>query len=278
MIKIMPLLIVTLLASGDGSKFTRFNNAIMEHRFDEAEKIIKNWGKNKTADPQFHICLFNLHMNKARSSGISVNSQGVNPSVTYDKKEAHRGIAILKKAIKKFPRHFEMRYGLIWAYFELKEFNNALSEVKSSFKYLSKHKNETIYWNNNEVLKSPESFIFPIAQGYFRTLVQEKRFLLHSNMPIKFADIMIKYFPKNKIGYTNKGSVLLIRNKTKRALKYLKMAHNLDKDDLIIIMNLGMVYKDLNNKAMAKKYFTKIVNSGEKSQIVEAAKRELGKL
>jgi len=177
------------------NNFSKFNKYLENSDLKSAKHIIDTWGDNKLKDPQYYICQFNYYVNKSKTSGVRLQTQLPNnktsfqlsdpktgkvtaylfSDVHYDRKIINKGINFIKRGIKLFPDHFEMRFGLMWCYKELYQLDSYLVEFDDALKYLTNHKNKKIYWNNNIVLESPKKFIFGSSQGNFGELFSNRK-------------------------------------------------------------------------------------------------------
>ncbi len=287
--------VLLISGSSSASSFEEFNKYIKERDFKKAQVVLDKWGKNKDNDPQYYICLFNYHLNKSRTEGIGVQArppQGEKtieitdpktgevkgyfaPIVNYDPGEAQKGIQYLKTGINKFPDHYEMRFGLLYALKELNQYENYLSELENALNYFHDKRLKKIYWNNNEVISDPATFMIERAQGNFHELTEDEGILKNAAFTHKYCDLLIKYFPKHKYGYSNKGVVYYQNKDFKHALEYFLKAYGIDPRDELIAFNMGFLYKEMNDKKNARKYFKKVIEIGKEEYTVEGAKKQL---
>ncbi len=297
-VKIFILFTLLSLFLLGASNFERFNDCIKKSDLKGAKTIVDNWGQNKEKDPQYYICAFNYHINKSRTEGIGIQQNPPKgetiqitdpatgevkgyfaPSVHYDEKEAQKGLDYLKIGIKKFPDHYEMRFGLIWMYKELYQLDNYLQELEDALLYLTKVNPPKIYWNNNESITEPKNFVLETAQGnFFKIMNEDKRIANNTNFAHKHCDLMIKYFPRHKYGYSDKATVYNMSNDLKNALTYHLKAFSLDSRDELIAFNIGFTYKQMGDKTNAIKYFKKVQEISKDPYYVEGAKKQLEEL
>ena len=295
---LMPFFILSLLlisGSSSASSFEEFNNYIKERDFKNAQVVLDKWGKNKDNDPQYYICLFNYHLNKSRTEGIGIQAkppQGEDtiqitdpktgetkgyfaPVVSYDPDEAQKGIQYLKAGINKFPDHYEMRFGLLYALKEMNQYENYLSELEKALSYFHDKRLKKIYWNNNEVISDSAVFMVERVQGNFHELMENEDILKNAAFTHKYSDLLIKYFPKHKYGHSDKGVIYYQNKDFKHALEYFLKAFSLDPRDELIAFNLGFLYKEMKDKKNARKYFKKVIAVGKEEYTVGGAKKQL---
>jgi tetratricopeptide (TPR) repeat protein len=296
-VKAFILLVVVSIFLLGASNFETFNECIKQGDLKCAKKIIDNWGTNKENDPQYYICLFNYYVHKSRTEGLAIQQKPPEgetieitdpktgevkgyfaPSVHYDEEEAQKGIDYLKVGIKKFPDHYEMRFGLLYMYKEVYQLDNYLEELKNALSYLTKVKPSKIYWNNNESITNPNNFVLETVQGNFFDIMNDKNISANTNFMHTYCDHMIKYFPQHKYGYSDKGIIYYVSNDLKNALDYFLKAFSLDKQDELIAFNLGFTYKKMGDKVNAIKYFKKVLELSNDEYYVEGAKQQLEEL
>jgi len=106
----------------------------------------------------------------------------------------------------------------------------------------------------------------------------EENISANTNFIYKYCDHMIKYFPRHKYGYSNKGIIYYVSNDLKNALDYFLKAFSLDNQDELIAFNLGFTYKQMGDKVNAIKYFNKVLEISKDEYYVEGAKRQLEEL
>ena len=296
-VKAFILLAVASIFLLGASNFETFNECIKEGDLKGAKKIIDNWRQNKENDPQYYICLFNYHVNKSRTEGIGIQQKPPKgetieitdpktgevkgyfaPSVHYDEEEAQKGIDYLKVGIKKFPNHYEMRFGLLWIYKELYQLDNYLEELENALTYLTEVKPSKIYWNNNESITNPNNFVLETVQGNFFDIMDDENISANINFIHTYCDHMIKYFPQHKYGYSDKGGIYYSVKDFKNALVYFLKAFSRDKQDALIAGNIGFTYKAMGDKINAIKYFNEVLEITNDEYYVEGAKRQLEEL
>ncbi len=300
--KILMLIVISsallISESSSASSFDDFNRYIRGRDLKKAKAVLDNWGQDKDNDPQYYVCLFNYHINKSRTEGIGIQKSPPEgektiqitdpktggivgyfaPIVSYDPPEAQKGINHLKDGVNKFPDHYEMRFGLLYAYKELKQFENYLLELENGLSFLRKNNLKKIYWNNNEIISNPADFIIETVQGNFHDLITSENIREDLNFAYKYCDLLIKYFPKHKYGYSNKGIIYYQNKDFKHALEYFLKAYSIDPKDELIVSNIGFLYKEMNDKNNAKKYFKKVIEIGKDDFYVGGAKQQLNLL
>ncbi len=281
--------------SSSASSFDDFNKYVQDRDFKKAMSVLDNWGKDRENDPQYYICLFNYHISKSRTEAVGMRStppQGektmqitdpktkkivgyLGPVETYDRDEAQKGINYLKIGIDKFPDHYEMRFGLMYAYREMNQFDKYFIEMERGLKYLRDKRPKKIYWNNNKVIENPADFLVEMSQGSFTELTGDEKYQFDTKRANRYCDLMIQYFPKHKYGYSDKGVTSYQNKDFKHALDYFLKAYNLDPKDELIAFNLGFLYKELKDKNNARTYFKRVLQISKDDYYISGAKEQL---
>lgn len=293
MYKFLTILLLSVTIQYAQDSFSKFNDYISNDDFENAKLILDNWGENKENDPQYYICNFNYYFNKSRESVIAIENEApagkslqiqdkdtgepkgyIGERIVYDEKIAQQGIDFIKKGIEKFPDHFEMRFGLMFLYRELKQWDNYLLELENTLKYLTDNNPEFVYWNNNEKIVDP-SFTIETIQGALFEILNEHGPEKYNKFMHSYCDLMIKYFPNNKYGYSNKGVLYYYREEDADALKYYEKARSIDKDDMLILFNIGVLQAAMNQKEKAKKSFNEIISKNSDPYYVDESKKQL---
>jgi tetratricopeptide (TPR) repeat protein len=280
------------------SQFDDFNKAIDNNDYPWAKLIIDNWGEGAENDPQYYIAQFNYYFNISRKEAVGVNGgkpdtdaefvlsdpqsgevKGyVAPEVTYDKEKVKTGIDYIKQGIKKFPNHYEMRFGLLWLYKDMENFNEYLPVLEESLKWVTQNKPEFIFWNNNEKKTDVNKFLLENVQGNFFDIMNSEKGSMPGDFTSRYSDLMIQYFPDHKFGYTNKGVSYVEKGDLSKANEYFLKALKIDSNDALIAFNIGYCYKDQKDFANAKIYFSKVMQISKDKQFTDMAKKEIEEL
>ena len=295
---VIPAILLLSASSGRASSFDDFNKYVQDRDFKKAKGVLDNWGKDRENDPQYYISLFNYHINKSRTEAVGMRTTPppgedtfqltdpdtkkvvgyLGPVVSYDLEEAQKGINHLKAGIDKFPDHYEMRFGLLYAYRETNQFDNYFTEMERGLKYLREKRPKKIYWNNNEVIKDPEDFTVELLQRGFSELSQDEKYQFDAKRANRFSDLMIRYFPKHKYGYSNKGVIYYQQGDFKHALDHFLKAYSLDTRDELVAFNLGTLYKEMKDRKNARIYFKRVLEISKDDFYIDGAKEQLKQL
>lgn len=294
---ILATLSIILLAAvwSSAASFDDFNKYVQDRDFKKAKSVLDNWGKDKENDPQYFICLFNYHINKSRTEAVGMRSTPppgektlqltdpqtkevvgyLGPVEMYDRDEAQKGINQLKIGVDKFPDHYEMRFGLLYAYREMNQFDDYFTEMERGLKYLRDKRPKRIYWNNNKIVKNPADFIVEMSQGSFSELTEDEKYQFDAKLAHRYCDLLIKYFPNHKYGYSDKGVVYYQNKDFKHAREYFLKAYNLDQKDELIAFNLGFLYKEMKDKDNARTYFKRVLQISKDDDYISGAKEQI---
>ncbi|MDH4263780.1 MAG: tetratricopeptide repeat protein [Spirochaetia bacterium] len=293
--KYLILLIPVFLLAASSSKYDKFYSYIKNNQYDDAKRLLDNWGNSKENDPQYYICAFNYYIIKSSTEVSSIEmeapangrslelSDPINHEIkgyivfknAFNPDVVKKGINIIKEGIQRFPDHYEMRFGLLWIYQELFQFDSYITEFEDAFRFLKQQHLEKFYWNDNVLISNPSDFLIERVQQNLNYFMKTKEFYENPVFLNQYVDLMIKYYPDHKYGYSNKGVLFYIKKDYQNALKYYLTAYNLDKSDLLVITNIGFTYKMLNDIPNAKEYFTKVLNIGTDKYFTGIASKQL---
>jgi len=168
-----------------------------------------------------------------------------------------------------------MRFGLLYAYREMNQFDNYFIEMEKGLKYLRDKRPKKIYWNNNEVMKNPADFLVEMSQGSFAELTADEKYQFAAKLAHHYCDLLIKYFPDHKYGYSDNGVIYYQNKDFEHALEYFLKAYNLDPKDELITFNLGFLYKEMNDKKNARTYFKRVLEISKDEFYTDGAKEQL---
>jgi len=187
------IVLCLLLVQTNATNFQKLNECVKNGKFDDAKIVLDNWGENK----DYRIDYITGYMIY---------------KTMYNNEVAGKGIKYIKKGIKKFPDHYEMRSGLLWALKEMCQLDEYLIELEDALKYVTNNKLEKVYWNNNEFIPNPHEFVIEKVQGSFNDIISSNEIFSNKQFMYKCVDLMIQYFPKHKYGYADKGYIYLVNN------------------------------------------------------------------
>ncbi|HOF14906.1 MAG TPA: hypothetical protein PLZ38_09095 [Spirochaetota bacterium] len=294
---VIDIVLCLLLVQTNATNFQKFNECITNGKFEEAKIVLDSWGENKKSDPQYYICNFNYYINKSIINGtvVQVNPPDDKTSIMmvlkdpktgniagymiykkmYNNEVASEGIKYIKEGIKKFPDHYEMRFGLLWALKEMRQLDEYLIELEDALKYVTNNNLQKVYWNNNESISNPHEFVIEKVQGSLNDIIDSNEIFSNQQFLHKYVDLMIQYFPKHKYGYADKGYIYLVNNDYGHALQYYLKANKIDESDVLILCNIGIVYKMLQDYDKAMIYFEKVIQIGNDTYFVNEAHKEL---
>ncbi len=269
------------------TKLERCISLIQASSMSKAASLIEDWENSTSLPPNFYICKFNYYLKLAQETNLEIKGldhlktnteyrvqshktdKGLNLidslknsktiQINSPQKAKHflteQAIITIKEGIKHYPHHLNMRFGLLSIYQEQSAYTLYLKQLEKTLTLLQEKRK--FYWNNNKNLLKPRSVILGIIQKNFYYLFSnldsraQKKDIL--NFLTNYANLIIKYFPKEKYGYSNKACILYQTQKDKDALGYFQKAQKIDPNDHLITFNIAIIYKNLNQYKYSKK-------------------------
>lgn len=184
------------------------------------------------------------------SSEIIYNDSIFNISQTY-----------IQKAINANPKRLDFHFGKIHALWLKGEHRQQTSEILGIIE-IGKKINHDWLWTENKRPEDQKGLFTSSIYEYVANLYGADQYVYVRQI----SESMIKAFPKEIASYSNLGAVYLLDANYKKALKYFKKAHKLDKKDIIVLSNMGNTY-DLKGKyAKAIKYYKLIQLYGDDNE------------
>ena len=156
----------------------------------------------------------------------------------------------INKAIAKSPKRLDLHFGKIHAISVKGDHRQQTSEILGIINIGDKIKHQW-YWGGDEVHENPKALFTESIYEYVASLYNSNQY----DYVQQISESMIKSFPKEIASYSNLGACYLIKGDYKKALKYFKKARKLNKQDIIVLNNLGDTYDFMEKPAKAIKYF-----------------------
>jgi len=275
-------LLVALVATPiSASKYDEFNKHFSDGNREGARRVLDSWGENKLSDPQYYICEFNYHIALSRKKrALPLPDEGkeigeivghAGGTVSYDRKIAARGIEFMKKGVSRFPDHYEMRFSLLWIYRELKNYTEYMGVLQASLDYFASRSPKRLFWSKNEVIEDPYKFLTETLQRNFYDLIKNGKGIRDRQFFYRYSDLMIKYFPTHKYGYSNKGLLYYDDNNPEEGIKFLLSALEKDPLDELVLYNVGYYYQVNGDKEKATHYYNVIIDEGQDEEFINLA-------
>lgn len=256
------------------------------NKLEELHSHITRWEEKEPENPEMFIAYFNYYLRKGYSSGVQLNTQPpvegqhlaitdpdtgeivgyMYDSTSYNPEDLAMALIYLNKGLKLSPDRLDMHFGKIHILQQVQDYENQSAALIDALKQ-SMENNNKWYWSDNEELKDGAEFFLGNIQDYYNTWLKVRS--ESSLTAVKEAGIIqIQFYPNHVYGYNNVAYGHLIKGELTEALEYLLAAEKIDGDDAIVINNIALCYKNLNETEKAKTYFNKLYNYPE--QVDEA--------
>lgn len=263
----------------------RFNELFTEGDVAGQENLLSEWEKVGEDDPEFYIAYFNYCVKNSREELIwtsdspaganSVKLTGTSEAIKdivaymnfetkYDKELLDKGFEVINKGIKKYPGRLDMRFGEIYMYGEVGDYDAFTSKITDTINYSDQINNKWV-WTDGEALEKPEQYMLGAIQDYQIKLYNTQDDKLLENMKL-IAETVLKYYPDNVESLSNLSLVYSILKEYDKALEMLSKAEELAPKDCVVLNNKAHIYKITGDDKNALKYYNMIVEYGDNEQ------------
>jgi tetratricopeptide (TPR) repeat protein len=262
-------------------------------------KLLQQWEKSKTDDPELYVAYFNYYVMKSMTEQITIgnNPKGENVlqimdrdstkkepvgyiygDTYYNTKLLNNGFDYIDKGIDKYPARLDMRFGKIYMLGKIEKYENFTQEIIKTIDYSAVIKNKWT-WTDNKSVDDPEKFMLNAVQDYVLQLYKTENDALLDNMK-RIAETVLKYYPNHIESLSNLSIVYLLKKEYDKALEPLLKAEKIDQKDYIVLNNIAQAYKLKGDFKKAIDYYKLTVKYGDdtakkyaKSQIEELKKK-----
>lgn len=275
----------------------RFNDFFSKKDTMGQRILLEEWEKSDSNDAELYVAYYNYYVNKSKNDFLTFgqNPQGDNvleikstdssvenqtiflySNNDYNIVLLNKGFEWIEKGIEKHPNRLDMRFGKIYMYGQIHDYENFTEEIIKAIDYSKIITNKWTWEDNKPLEEDPEEFLLSSIQTYQLQLYDTENDSLLDNMK-RIAEAVLKYYPKHVQSLTNISIVLMIQKKYDLALEYLLKAEKIDSKDLIVLNNIAQAYKLKGDKKKSIKYYKKTIKYGDKDD-KEYAKDQIGKL
>jgi tetratricopeptide (TPR) repeat protein len=255
---------------------------------------LEKWEKKDPKNPEMFIGYFNYYINKGSKSGVSIDKYPkgeqqlaitdpktdevigyLNDTTIYNYDDIKNALIYINRGLSYSPNRLDMHFGKIHILGEIKDFKTQSQSLINLLELSTKNKNKWL-WSDNEKISDAENFLLQNIQDYYSTWFNVSTEESMESVK-KTASKQINLYPNNIFGYSNLAAYYIVKKDFNESLKHLIKAEKIDPNDIIIINNIAYCYKMINNKKMAKKYYNKMIQKGDK-EAAEYAKKMLNEL
>ncbi len=164
----------------------QFNDLVSKKDTVGQQQLLEKWEKTDSNDPELFIAYFNYYVIKSKKEVVTLgqNPKGKDVLQIMDqdttKKEPvafmygdtyyepallSKGFAWISKGIKKHPNRLDMRFGKIYMFGQLEDYEKFTTEIVKTIDYSNENKNK---WTraDNKPLDEPKEFMLSSIQNY----------------------------------------------------------------------------------------------------------------
>ena len=283
------LLINSIFAESKSEQFWKLMN---DKKYEDIEIFLGKWEKENKKDPELYVAYFNYYLKQATQeqmhletflpenfNGQYIEGQNENGDkiyiysiIEYDDKLCNKAFEYIDKGLSYNPKRLDMYFGKAHLYYLRKDYKNQCELLKTLFNLNKKYKSKWLWSNNTPAEEIGVDFALSMHDYIGKWLYEKSADSIQYAKELSLE--LIKYFPKNPIAYNDAAISCIYSNDLKSAKEYLKSAYELDTSDMIILINLAKVSKDLGEKDEAIKYY-KLLEQSPDEQYSSMAKRQL---
>jgi tetratricopeptide (TPR) repeat protein len=292
---IFSLTLIYNQATGQTFK-KQFNDLVSKKDTVGQQEFLEKWEKTDSNDPELYVAYFNYFVNKSRSEIITLgqNPKGkdvlqiMNQDTTkkepvgfiygdthYNPDFLSKGFNWINKGIEKHPNRLDMRFGKIYMFGQIEDYENFTKEIIKTVDYSAINENKWT-WADSKPLDNPKDFMLSSIQDYQIQLYNTENDDLLDNMK-RIAETVLKYYPDHIESLSNLSIVFMLQNQYDKALESLLKAEKLNPKDYIVLSNIAQAYKLKGDKKNAIKYYELTVKYGDK-QAIQYAKEQIKEL
>lgn len=288
--KFCLLIISLLLFAGNAYNQTlqQFFDLVNKKDTIGQQRLLEKWEQSKPNDPDLYVAYFNFYYLKSMREIITL---GQNPrgkdvfqildtlskepvgymynGIYFEPSIIIKGFEYINKGIEKFPERLDMRFGKVFAFGEMSDYENFTQEIINTIDYSNVIKNKWL-WKDHKPLKDPQNYMLGTIQSYQNQLYNTGNDSLLNYMGM-ISRAILKYYPDHIESLSNLSVVYLIQSKYDDALELLLKAEKVNPKDLIVLGNIAHTYKRKGDDSNAIKYYELILKYGD-NQAKEDAK------
>jgi tetratricopeptide (TPR) repeat protein len=245
-------------------------------------QLLEKWEKTDKDDPELFVAYFNYFVRKSKKEILTLGQNPKGEDVLqimdqdttkkepvafmygdtyYDPDLLSKGFDWINKGIEKHPNRLDMRFGNIYMFGELEDYENFTKEIIKTidYSYLNKNKWE---WADNKPYKQTSKYFLGDIQNYVLQLYNTENDALLDNMK-RIAETVLKYYPDHIESLSNLSIVYMLQKKYDKALEPLLKAEKLNPKDYIVLSNIAQAYKLKGDNKNAIKYYELTLKHGD---------------
>lgn len=253
------------------SRLASFTHAMQKKDTTNMRLILEKWEKDSPEDPELATSYLNYYYLLSQNSSLYLSTDttsdrdqlllsdstgnrvgSLSDKSSYNDFYINKGLAIIDKAIIKFPDRLDMRFGKIYVLGQLKRWADFTTEIIKAINRSAINKNKW-KWTENKPYVGGEKAFHGSLQGYQNDLYNTQNDSLLTNMQ-DIAQAVLRYYPNDVQSLSNISIGYIVNNKCEKALTYLLRAEKIAPHDPVILSNLSAAYERMGNKKKAEEY------------------------
>lgn len=263
-----------------GQTLNQFNDLLNKNDTIGQLALLEKWEASNVNDPDLYVAYFNYYYKKSRKEVIRMdkNPKGKDAlqildtltkepvgymysDLFYKPKEIGKGLKYINKGIEKFPTRLDMRFGKVYIFGEMRDYDSFTQEIIAAIDY-SKVIDNKWMWKENKPLQDPKNYMLRTIQSYQVQLYNTGDDSLLNNMA-KIAKEVLKYYPDHVESLSNLSVVYLLQKEYENALEILLRAGKINPKDFIVLSNIAQAYKLKGDTKNAIKYYELTIKYGD---------------
>ncbi|MES2593498.1 MAG: tetratricopeptide repeat protein [Bacteroidota bacterium] len=246
------------------------------------QQLLEKWEKADSNDPELFIAYFNYFVIKSKKEIITL---GKNPKgedvfqimdqdttnkkpvafmygdTHYDTNLLSKGFDWISKGITKHPNRLDMRFGKIYMFGQLEDYEKFTTEIIKTIDYSNVNKNKWV-WADNKPYEQTSKYFLGDIQNYVLQLYNTENDALLDNMK-RIAETVLKYYADHIESLSNLSIVYMLQKQYDKALEFLLKAEELGPQDYIVLSNIAQAYKLKGDNKHAIKYYELTIKHGD---------------
>jgi tetratricopeptide (TPR) repeat protein len=260
----------------------QFNDLVSKKDTVGQQQLLEKWEKTDSNDPELFVAYFNYYVIKSKKEMVTLgqNPKGKDVLQIMDqdttKKEPvafmygdtyyeptllSKGFDWISKGIKKHPNRLDMRFGKIYMFGQLEDYEKFTNEIINTINYSNENKNKWT-WADSKPLDDPKEFMLSSIQNYQLQLYNTENDNLLDNMK-RIAETVLKYYPDHVESLSNISIVFMLQKQYDKALEPLLKAEKINPKDYIVLSNIAQAYKLKGDNKNAIKYYELTTKHGD---------------
>lgn len=242
-------------------------------------KTLTKWEKSDPKDPELFTSYFNYYVINAKKEVLSLtttqpegeslalkdstdNEAGyLGSQIYYDADLIDKGVAKINQGIALHPNRLDMRFGKIYLFGLLENWDGFTKEIIATVKHSSTNNNNWT-WTNNKMREDSKEFFLSTIQGYQTQLYNTENDALLVNMR-DIANEILKHYPDNVESLSNLSITYLLTKEYDKGLEALLKAEKINPKDTIVLANIAHAYKMKADKKASIEYYEKMIKYGD---------------